>query len=60
MIERHVTTAISDAIVLENPVTEDTIELSVRRNRIRARLPIPFVNGKIAWPKKERQKYGWY
>jgi len=38
MIERHVTTAISDAIVRENPVTEDTIELSVRRNRIRARL----------------------
>lgn len=38
MIERHVTTAISDAIVLENPVTEDTIELSVRRNRICARL----------------------
>ena len=44
MIERHVTTAISDAIVRENPVTEDTIELSVRRNRIRARLlskPLP-------------------
>ncbi len=38
MIERHVTTAISDAIVRENPVTEDTIELSVRRNRIRASL----------------------
>jgi hypothetical protein len=38
MIERHVTTAISDTIVRENPVTEDTIELSVRRNRIRARL----------------------
>jgi len=38
MIECHVTTAISDAIVRENPVTEDTIELSVRRNRIRARL----------------------
>jgi len=39
MIERHVTTAISDTIVRENPVPEDTIELSVRRNRIRARLP---------------------
>jgi MoxR-like ATPase len=38
MIERHVTTAISDTIVRENPVPEDTIELSVRRNRIRARL----------------------
>ena len=44
MIERHVTTAISDAIVRENPAKEDTIELSVRRNRIRARLlskPLP-------------------
>ena len=38
MIERHVTTAISDAIVRENPVPGETIELSVRRNRIRARL----------------------
>jgi DNA polymerase III delta prime subunit len=38
MIERHVTTAISDAIVRENPAPKDTIELSVRRNRIRARL----------------------
>lgn len=39
MIERHVTTAISDTIVRENPVSEDSIELSVRRNRIRARIP---------------------
>ena len=38
MIERHVTTAISDTIVRESPAPEDTIELSVRRNRIRARL----------------------
>jgi hypothetical protein len=38
MIERHVTTAISESIVRENPSPEDTIELSVRRNRIRARL----------------------
>ena len=38
MIERHVTTAISDTIVRENPAPRDTIELSVRRNRIRARL----------------------
>jgi ATP-dependent Clp protease ATP-binding subunit ClpC len=38
MIERHVTTAISESIVRENPHPEDTIELSVRRNRIRARL----------------------
>jgi len=38
MIERHVTTAISDTIVRENSVPEDTIELSIRRNRIRARL----------------------
>jgi ATP-dependent Clp protease ATP-binding subunit ClpA len=39
MIERHVTTAVSDAIVRDNPVPKDTIELSVRGNRIRARLP---------------------
>jgi MoxR-like ATPase len=38
MIERHITTAISDTIVKENPAPKDTIELSVRRNRIRARL----------------------
>jgi ATP-dependent Clp protease ATP-binding subunit ClpA len=38
MIERHVTTAISDTIVRDNPGPEDTIELSVRRNRIRASL----------------------
>ena len=38
MIERHITTAISDTIVRENPLPEDRIELSVRRNRIRARL----------------------
>jgi len=38
MIERHITTAISDTIVRENPLPEDTIALSVRRNRIRARL----------------------
>jgi hypothetical protein len=38
MIERHITTAISDTIVRENPLPEDRIELSVRRNRIRAKL----------------------
>ena len=38
MIERHVTTAISGTIVRENPAPRDTIELSVRRNRIHARL----------------------
>jgi MoxR-like ATPase len=51
MIERHVTTAISDAIVRENPVTEDTIELSVRRNRIRARL----LSKQLTSPTKLRQ-----
>jgi hypothetical protein len=38
MIERHITTSISDTIVRENPLPEDRIELSVRRNRIRAKL----------------------
>ena len=51
MIERHITTAISDAIVRENPVTEDTIELSVRRNRIRARL----LSKQLTPPTKLRQ-----
>jgi len=51
MIERHVTTAISETIVRENPAPGDTIELSVRRNRIRAKLlgkPSPY-------PKKLRE-----
>ena len=51
MIERHVTTAISETIVRENPAPKDTIELSVRRNRIRAKLlgkPSPY-------PKKLRE-----
>jgi len=51
MIERHVTTAISETIVRENPHPQDTIELSVRRNRIRARLlPKPTTS-----PTKRRQ-----
>ena len=38
MIERHVTTAISDCIVREHPEPKARIELSVHRNRIRAKL----------------------
>jgi len=51
MIERHVTTAISETIVRENPAPEDTIELSVRRNRIRAKL----LGKPSTYPKKLRE-----
>ncbi len=37
-IERHVSTALADVIVGENPSEGDTLELSVRAGRIRAKL----------------------
>jgi hypothetical protein len=38
MIERHVTTAISETIVRDNPGEGAQIELQVRKNRVKARL----------------------